>query len=140
MAQPIQIVLRHGIFIHARIHGRRDHFRAAARQHRRGKHIVRQTIGELCNDIGGGRRDQDQIRLLCQRNVFDVVLKVAVKGIYHAFLPGNPFKSNRGNEFCPVFTQKYVYIGPLLGKLARKRGRLISGNTSGHSQQDGLLF
>lgn len=55
--QQVQVVLRHRIFVHACVHGRRGQLGAVAGQYRGGQHIVRQTVGQLGKHICRGRSD-----------------------------------------------------------------------------------
>ena len=50
-----QVVLGDGVFQHAGVHGRGHQLGAAGGQQHGGQHIVRNAVGHLGDDIGGGR-------------------------------------------------------------------------------------
>ena len=61
---------------------------AGAGQHCGGQHIIRDSCHQLADDIGCGRCDHDHIGSLGQGNVFYIILKISVKGIYQTTIIG----------------------------------------------------
>ena len=55
---------------HVGVHGRREHDRAGERQIKSGQEIVRQTVREACDQIGGGGRDHENVVILGDADVF----------------------------------------------------------------------
>ena len=56
---------------HVVVHGRREHDGAAEREVHGGEEIVRQTLRELAEHVGGGGRDEQQVVLLRHADMLD---------------------------------------------------------------------
>ena len=63
------------------IHGRRHDFFAGAGHDCGRQHIVGDAVGHLGNDVGGGRGHEDDVGLLCQRDMGDFELEIPVEGV-----------------------------------------------------------
>jgi len=96
--QRSEVVLRDGVFQHPGVHGWADQFGAPGRKHHGGEHIIGNAVGHFGNDVGRGRCHQNDIRLFGQRDVSDLELEIAVKGVHHAFVTGQRLKDERGDE------------------------------------------
>ena len=83
-SQDLDIIPGDRIFQHRGVHRRRDELFAFGGKDDRGQHIVSNTVRHLCDDICRGRCDQNNIRLLGDRNMADIKLKFTVKSIDHA--------------------------------------------------------
>ena len=70
-----------GVRPHSRVHRRRHQHRLVGRQKHRGCEIVGEAAGELGHQIGGGRRDDDQIGFARQPDMADIMLVLAVEEI-----------------------------------------------------------
>ena len=70
--QRLQVALHGRVLEHVGVHRRREQHRRARRQVERGQEVVGDAVGELADDVGGGRRDEQQTDVGRQRDVLDV--------------------------------------------------------------------
>ena len=91
--QRFKVCLYGGAAPHARIHGGRKQHRLARGAERGGKQIIGNAAGVLAHAVRRRRRNQNQIRPLCQRHMADLVF--AVKGIGVGWMPAQRFKAER---------------------------------------------
>jgi hypothetical protein len=64
---------------HARVHGRRHQHRLVGGHQHCGRQIIGMTTGHLGEQVGGGRRDHDQIGFARQADVADLALVVEIE-------------------------------------------------------------
>ena len=107
---------------------------------RSGKHIVRDSMGQLADHIRTCRRDHHCIRLLGNGHMLYLELKIPVKGIYQAFISRKGLKGDGINEIHRVFCHKHVYLRMKLHQGAGQICCLIGRDASCHSQKNGLSF
>ena len=138
LPEQLQIALGHRVQVHAGVHRGRDQLPAGAGKKGGGQHVIRQPERELCHDVGGRRRDDEQVGLLRQRNMLDIPLKVPVKGVDDAFVAGQRFKGQRRYEFGGVFGHDAVHVGVQLDEVADKLRGFIGGDAAGDADQDGF--
>ena len=74
-AQTFEIFLRHGVFVHRRIHGRRDENRRLCGQHGRRQHVVCHAAGRFRKKVRSCRCDEHDVGKLCERDVLDMVVR-----------------------------------------------------------------
>ncbi len=137
-AKGRKVILGHGIFIHMGVHGRGNQLGTAAGQNRGGQHIIRQAVGQLGADIGGGRGNENQIRPVRQGDVFYTVVKIAVEGIHHGTSAGELLEGQRRNKFGGIFRHDHLHRRVLFHKTGSQGGCLIGGNAAGNAQKNGL--
>ena len=136
--QGCEIFLSGGIFQHGSIHGRGNELGAAGSQHRGGEHIVRQPVRQLGNHIGSCWRNENHVRLFCQRDVSHVILKIPVKGIHNAPVVAEGFKGQGGDELGGVLGENTVYLCAGFSQGAGNICHFIGGNAAGDAQKDGF--
>ena len=132
------IILRNRIFIHGSVHGRRHQLRTLRRQKNGGEHIVGQTVGRLCHEVGGGRRHADQVRGFRQRDVLHIVFEIPVKGVHRNPVVGQGLKGEGCDEPSGVLGHDDVHIGVLFLQSAGQHGTLICCDAAGNAQQHGF--
>ena len=64
---------------HLRVHRRRDEHRRARGGVERRQEIVGDAVGELADDVGGGRRDEQQVDRRRERDVLDVGVRARLE-------------------------------------------------------------
>ena len=138
LLQGSKIVLGDGVFQHRRVHGRGHQFFAAGRQNHRGEHVIGNAVGQLGDNIGGGRRHQNQVRSGGQGDVGNVILKVPGKGVHHTPVVGQGLKGQGGNKLSGVLGHHHMDLRPRFPQGAGHVGHFIGGNAAGHTQQDAL--
>ena len=62
---------------HLRVHGRREEHGRTRREIQRRQEIVRDSVGELANDVRCGRRDDEQPDAGGERDVLDIGIRAA---------------------------------------------------------------
>ena len=132
--QLFQIVLHDGVFVHLGIHGRRHQLFALAGQQGGGEHIVRQTIGQLADHVGGGRGYQSNVRLLCHRHMLHIELKVPVEGIHQTFVAGEGLEGDGVDEVGGVLGHQHLNVRVLLHQQACHGGHFICRDAAGDRQ------
>ena len=90
---------------HVYVHRRRDHNRRRRCKIERGQEIVGDTASEFGEDIGGGWRDQQQIRALGYGDVFDGAFQIGFAAgfgeeIGDDFLAAESGERQRGDKFA----------------------------------------
>ena len=123
---------------HLRVHGGRDEHRlVGGKQHRRGK-IVGAAFGHAGEDIGGRRRDHDQVGLARKADVPDVVLVLPVEESVNTLLPViAPTASGVTNCFRRR-GQDRVHIGAALAQPPDQVERFVEGDPAGDDEEDAL--
>ena len=86
--------------------------------------------------IGGGRGDEDQIRLFRQRHMGHVILEIPGKGIHHAAVVGQGFKGQGSDELRGVFRHDHMNLRPRFSQTAGHIGHFIGGNAAADAQKD----
>ena len=135
-----EVVLRDGVFQHAGVHGGGDQLGAFGRQHHGGEHIVGDAVGHFGDHVGRGGGHQDHVGLFGQRDVGDLELEVAVKGVHHALVTGQGLKGDGSDELGGVFGHDDLHIGPQLAQCAGHIGHLIGGNAAADAQKDAFAL
>ena len=131
-----QIVLHHRIFVHICVHGRHQQLRTAAGQHRSGQHIVCQSVGQLSDNVGGGRSNHHAVCLVRQCDVLHLPGMIPVKGICDSFSVAKTFKGQGCDEFRGMLRHDHIHPGVLLYQPGAKIRRLVGRNAAGHPQQN----
>ena len=100
--------------------------------------VIGNAMGQLGDDIGGGRRHQNQVRSGGQGDVGNVILKVPGKGVHHTPVVGQGLKGQGGNKLSGVLGHHHMDLRPRFPQGAGHVGHFIGGNAAGHTQQDAL--
>ena len=130
------VVLGDGVLQHPGVHGRGDELGTLGRENDGGEHIVGDAVGHLGNDIGGGRGHEDDVGLLCQRDMGDFELEIPVEGVYHALVACQGLERDRGDELGGIFGHDDLHVGPQLAQCAGHIGHFIGGNAAADAQKD----
>ena len=138
LPEGLKVILGDGVFQHGGIHGGGDQLAALGGQDRGGQHIVRDAVGELREDVGGGGGDEDQVRRLREGDVVDIVLKIPGEGVHHAAVVRQGLKGQGGDELGGVFRHDDVDLRPRLAETAGDAGHLIGGDAAGDAQEHTL--
>ena len=83
---------------HARVHGRRHQHRLVGGHQHAGGEIVGMAAGHLGQQVGGGRRDHDQIGLARQADVADLALVVEIEQLGEDAVVGERADRQRRDE------------------------------------------
>ena len=77
----LDVAARRRMRPHARVHGRRDQHRLVGGEQHGGGEVVGKAVRHLRQEIGGGRRHDDQVGLARQADVADLLLLVEIEEI-----------------------------------------------------------
>ena len=105
-----------------------------------GEHIIGQPVGHLGNHIGGGRRNEHEIRRVGQRHMGHIILEIAVEGIHNAAPVGQRFKYQRCDELGGVLRHQHMHIRPHLDQRMGHIGHFVCGDAPGNPDDDRLSF
>ena len=135
-SQSVTIRFKYRIFVHMRIHSRRENNRDPGGQNRRGQQIIRDSRGDFTDTVGGSRANENDIRPLGQPDMF----------CHHGPVIGKQIDAYRMHCQCLqcAFSQKLLsgicHDDPDIGtknlKMSQDQAGLISGNTAGDTQQN----
>ena len=103
---------------------------------RAGYDIVGQAMGKLSQNVGRGRGHEDDVGLLCQRDVGDFELEITVKGVHHALVARQGLERDGGDELGGVFGHDDLHVGPQLAQCAGHVGHFIGGDAAADAQKD----
>ena len=128
MTQSIEIILGDRIFKHVGVHCRSDQFFAAAGKYGSREHVISDAVCHLGNDVCRSRSDHYKVCTFCKSNVFNIILKIAVKGINHAAGVAKCFKGERSDKLGSIFGHDDLYIAVLFCKHAGNICHFVGGN------------
>ena len=143
IAEPLElgeVVLDDGVFKHLGIHGGGDDLVALAGHDRGGQHIVRQTVCDLADDIGGGRSHQHHIGPLGQSHMLHRILEIPVEGVHQTLVARQGLKGDGIDEIGGIPGHEHLHIRMKLFQHGGQICDLIGGDGAGDCQNDGLVF
>ena len=97
-------------------------------------------MGYLGDHIGRSRCDHKNIRLLCQRYMFHLELKIPVKGVHQALRSRQGFKRRRGNKIGSILCHDHAHIRMLLHQHACQACDLVGSDSAADTQQHSFSF
>ena len=140
-AQHLQIFLGSGMIPHVDVHRRSDDDRRGGGEIKRAEKIVADAAAEFGDDVGSGRRNQQQIRALRDSDVFDGTFELASppdsansSGDY--FFPGERGKGKRRDEFAARASHDYFDGETFLLQAAHQLGRFVGRHSAGYAKSD----
>ena len=134
--QDFQIALRRRVQPHAHVHGRRDQDRqGGGEQHRRGE-IVRMPSRHLRHEIGGGRRDDDEVRVAGELDMADIGLVLAVEEIRMRALAGKRGSRKRRDELLRAGGEHAAHRGAALAQAADEVEGLVGRDAAADDEED----
>ena len=146
-AAPLQCLtvgLHCGTFVHTAIHRWRNHQRAPARQRRDRQQIVCQSMRQLRHRVGGGRGDNQYIRLFCQANVRNMACQFTAGfaaphiGVDRA--SGDSLKGKRTDEALSRLGQHDIDHGVSLRQLAGEINRFVGSDAAADTENDAFVL
>ena len=127
------IVLSNGVEIHVGIHSRCDEDRCRRSHDRRRQHVVGNAVGDLANDVGRRRCDDEDVGPAGQGDVFYVEFRHIVEHGYGNGIAGNfPHRQGR-NQFRRMVGHDAFDFGPPLAELTGNRSCLEGRNAASDS-------
>ena len=132
------VVARGSRLVHVHVHGRRQHKRRGTRQGRGGEQIVGDAVGQLGQDIGRARRDDEGIGLLGKRDVMNGIGRVVEQADRH-LLVGKRSERDGIDEMRGVFGHAYLHTHASLLEAADNLAGFICGYAAGYAQQHRFL-
>ena len=133
-----EIALRRLVRPHVRVHRRRQqNFRAGREQHGGGE-IVGVTAGHLGHQVGGGRRDDDEIGLAREPDVADVEFARRIEQVGEHALADDGAGRQRRDEMLGGLGQNAAHGEAALLQPADEIERLVGGDAAADDQQHAL--
>ena len=120
---------------HARVHGRRDQHRLVGRHQHGGWQIVGMTAGHLGEQVGGGRRDHDQVGFARQADVADLALVVEVEQLGEHALVAERADRQRRDELLRRPGHDRAHGNAALAQPADQVEALVGGDAAADDQQ-----
>ncbi len=96
--QGREVLLHRGVLEHVHVHRRRHEHRRPRRQVERAERVVGDSPRELPEDVRGGRRHQQQVRLVGERDVADVAVHPQRPLVVEDRVPREGLERHRGHE------------------------------------------
>ena len=138
--QYLYIVLSHLVFEHRSVHrGRYQLFRRAG-EHRRSKHIVSQSMSQLCDHVRRRRSDDYEVGRLRQRDVLHIESAFSLERIHDAFVPREGLEYERSDELARVLRHYNMDVGFLFFQSACQSCRLVAGDAARDAEQYVFTF
>ena len=137
-AELADVVAGGSRLVHVHVHGRRQHERRGTRQGRGGEQIVGDAVGQLGQDVGRARRDDEGIGLLSKRDVMNGIGRV-VEQVDRHLLVGKRSERDGINEMRGVLSHAHLHTHASLLKAADDLAGFICGNAAGYAQQHRFL-
>ena len=135
-----EIALRRSVRPHARVHRRCEQdFRIRRQQHGAGE-IGGEAKGQFRHQIGGRRRDHDQIGLARQPDVADIELTPRIEQIGEHALAGDGAGRQRGDEMLRRFGENAAYGNAAFFQAPDEIERLVGGDAAADDQQHALAI
>ena len=138
--QRFEVFLHGKILPHARVHRRGNHHRRTRCHHSGRKHVIRNAISHLADDIRRCRDNQEQIRPLGQRNVLNFPRRRTLKRIHCNRMSGERFKRKRRDKLTGVLRHHHIHINALFLQQTKDFTCLIYSNAPGHAEDNAWFF
>ena len=130
---PREVFLDLRLGPHGVVHGWRQHQRAARGQHGGAHDVVGAALGELGDGVGGGRRQQQQLRPVAQ---LDVRLGFGARRpeVDEHRVAGDPAEGGRAYEAASGGRHGHPHGAARLGHGGGQVGQLVGGDAARHQQ------
>jgi hypothetical protein len=135
-AQLRDVGLGRGVGPHLPVHRRRDRHRRRARKTQCRQQVVGHPMRKVRDEIGRGRRDDDQVGPARQLDMAHRTLCVLVPQVAAHLATGNGLERQRRNELARAGGHHDLYLGAALDQAAHQVRALVGGDAAGDAQQD----
>ena len=126
-AQSSDMLHDGGMVPHVPVHGRREDHRTVGREEHGGEEVVCESEGGFGQAIGGGRRNDDGLRLFREREVKHLLVRF--KEVGRHMRAGQDFKCQRGDEPAGSGRHHHVDRRGFAPEQAQQTHGFISRNT-----------
>ena len=134
--ERVEILAHRLVREHLRVHRRREQHRRPRRGVQRRQEIVGDAVGELADDVGGGRRDEQQIDRRRERDVLDVGVGARLELIGDDPAAGDRLeRDGPTNRVAERGHDRDDVVAALL-QTARDLDRLVGADAAGHAERD----
>ena len=134
--QRLQIALCRLVAPHARIHRGREQDFSVGREQYGAREIVRVTVRHLGHDVGGRRRDHDQVIVARQANVADVELAMLVEQVTEGLLTRDRADRHRRDELLCGFGHHHTHRNATLAQAADQVERFVRCDAARNDEED----
>ncbi|MCG3142491.1 MAG: hypothetical protein HDKAJFGB_03960 [Anaerolineae bacterium] len=129
-----KIFLRRGIFPHARLHRGREQNRRARIQNKRANDIIRQTVREFRQRVGGRRRNDDELRALGERHMLDFRIGGERQDLAQRRIVRERGERERTHKLRGGIRQSDMHIRAALMQFTRQRRAFVGGDAAGDAE------
>ena len=137
--QDLGIATGGGVGPHPRIHRRRDQHRLVGRHQHGARQVIGMAARHLRHQVGGGRRDHDQVGLARQPDVADLALVVEIEQVDEDAIAGQRRDRQRRHELRRRPGHHAPHLVAALAQAADQIEALVGGDATADDQQDALL-
>ena len=131
-----QVLLEGGMLVHVGVHGGGEKQRRLGGQGRGGEGVVGEAEGELGDDVGRGRGDDQQVGAGGQGDVLHGELRLEVEEVRDHGPVGDAAEGHGRDELGGAAGEDDVDVRAGLHEAAGKLGGLVAGDAAGDSQDD----
>ncbi len=135
-----QIALGRGRRPHMRIHRRRDQDRLIGCEQDGSGEIVGVTARHFRHQIGGRRRDDDEIGVAGETNMADIEFALRIEQIGVNVLAGERAGGERRNEMLRGRGENAAHMHAVVLQAANKIERFVGGNAAADDEKHAWMF
>ncbi|MNE01545.1 hypothetical protein D3C80_939890 [compost metagenome] len=134
--QQFQVGLGGRVAPHGLVHGRGQGNRSVGGQYQGCQQVIGDALGQARDQVGGGRRDQDQVGPLGQLDMAHGGFRSRVKQVHVHGVPGQGLHGQGGYEFTAATGHDHAHFGAVLEEPANQFGALVGGNAAADAEND----
>jgi hypothetical protein len=135
LRERVQIRLGRRVPVHVHVHGGRNgQGRARGEQHRR-EQVVGEPGRQLCQQVGGGGRDQDHLGPVGELDVGDLGLRAGREQLRSDRLTRQGLEHQRGDELERVLGRHHPDLVTLAPERPHQLRRLVGGDAARHAEE-----
>ena len=138
--QRFQILLRGGMFPHARFHRGREQDGRARIERNRADDIICQSLREFRDGVGSRGRDDDHARAFCKRDVFDFRICRERQNVAQDGIVRERCKSQRSHKLRGGIRHGDMHLRAELMQAARQRRAFVRGNAARNAENDNVIL
>ena len=136
--QRLDVRLHERVGEHVRVHRRGHEHRRATGHHGGGQKVIGQAMGDAADEVRGGRREHDEIRVLAGVGVHDPAVAVGGPEIAADGVLAHDLERQARHEPATCLRQLHVDVGTSVKQTAHELRRLVGCDPAADTQEDSL--
>ena len=121
---------------HGLVHGRGDGDGGVGGQYQGGQQVIGDALGQACDQVGGGRRDQHQVGPFGQLDMAHGGFSCRVEQVQVNRVAGQRLHGQWGNELTATAGHDHAHFGALVQEPANQFCALVGGNAAANAEND----